>query len=54
MSAGSKTSPGGYSIGIKSGKQFEIADQRTPAQVSKSLVHSGFEPVWKDWDRVLG
>lgn len=54
MSAGSKTSPGGYSVGIKSGKQFEIADERTPAQVSKRLVRSGFEPVWKDWDRVLG
>ncbi len=54
MSAGSKTYPGGYSVGIKSGKQFEIADSRTPAQVSKTLVRSGYEPVWKDWDRVLG
>ena len=54
MSAGSKTSPGGYSVGNKSGKQFEIADSRTPAQVSKTLVRSGYEPVWKDWDRVLG
>jgi 2-iminoacetate synthase len=54
MSAGSKTSPGGYSVGINSGKQFEIADSRTPAQVSKTLVRSGYEPVWKDWDRVLG
>jgi 2-iminoacetate synthase len=54
MSAGSKTSPGGYSVGVKSGKQFEIADQRTPDEVSKTLVRSGYEPVWKDWDRVLG
>jgi len=54
MSAGSVTSPGGYSVGIKSGKQFEIADHRTPAEVAQTLVRSGYEPVWKDWDRVLG
>jgi 2-iminoacetate synthase len=51
MSAGSKTFPGAYSVGIKSGKQFEIADDRTPRQVVKALVKSGYEPVWKDWER---
>jgi 2-iminoacetate synthase len=53
ISAGSKTFPGGYTLGLKSGKQFEIADARSPRQVSKALVKSGYEPVWKDWDRVL-
>jgi 2-iminoacetate synthase len=54
MSAGSKTFPGGYTLGIKSGKQFEIADPRPPAQVAKALIKAGYEPVWKNWERVLG
>ncbi|MFA6431741.1 MAG: 2-iminoacetate synthase ThiH [Candidatus Margulisiibacteriota bacterium] len=51
MSAGSKTNPGGYSLGEKSGKQFEIADARSPKQVTAALIKAGYEPVWKDWDR---
>ena len=54
MSAGSKTSPGGYALAQKSGKQFEIADARTPREVSRALRRSGYEPVWKDWERELG
>jgi 2-iminoacetate synthase len=53
MSAGSKTYPGAYALGIKSGKQFEISDARSPRQVARALVRSGYEPVWKDWERVL-
>jgi len=33
--------------------QFEIADNRTPAQVAAKLNTLGYEPVWKDWDMVL-
>ena len=33
--------------------QFEIADNRTPAQVAARLDAMGYEPVWKDWDMVL-
>ena len=33
--------------------QFEIADERTPAQVATVLQRLGYEPVWKDWDAVL-
>ncbi|MFH1389845.1 MAG: 2-iminoacetate synthase ThiH [Candidatus Margulisiibacteriota bacterium] len=54
MSAGSKTSPGGYALAKKNGKQFEIADARTPREVGRSLKLAGYEPVWKDWERVLG
>lgn len=53
ISAGSKTFPGAYSLGIKSGKQFEIADKRSPRQIARALKRSGYEPVWKDWERVL-
>ena len=33
--------------------QFEIADERTPSDVSKAIQKLGYEPVWKDWDEVL-
>ncbi len=49
MSAGSKTSPGGYT-GESATKQFEIADNRSPAQIAEMIKASGAEPVWKDWD----
>jgi len=52
MSAGSKTEPGGYA-GSAALKQFEISDERSPAEVAAMLRRSGLEPVWKDWDQVL-
>jgi 2-iminoacetate synthase len=30
--------------------QFEISDERSPAEVAAVLRRRGFEPVWKDWD----
>ena len=33
--------------------QFEIADERTAAQVAAVLRARGFEPVWKDWDAAI-
>jgi 2-iminoacetate synthase len=33
--------------------QFEISDERSPAEVAAVLRQCGFEPVWKDWDQVL-
>jgi 2-iminoacetate synthase len=50
MSAGSKTSPGGYTTSEENTGQFEIADHRTPAQVAEVITQFGYEPVWKDWD----
>ncbi len=51
MSAGSKTEPGGYSESNVSADQFAISDERSPAEVAKSLLAMGYDPVWKDWDR---
>ncbi|WMJ72801.1 2-iminoacetate synthase ThiH [Cytophagaceae bacterium ABcell3] len=51
MSAGSKTDPGGYAAGIEALEQFEISDERTPAEIACMLKEQGYEPVWKDWDR---
>ena len=33
--------------------QFEIADERSPSEVSKVIQKLGYEPVWKDWDESL-
>lgn len=53
MSAGSKTNPGGYTAGQDSLEQFEIDDQRSPQEIATMLRQQGYEPVWKDWDRVM-
>jgi 2-iminoacetate synthase len=34
-------------------RQFEIADERSAAQVADRIRHLGYEPVWKDWDAAL-
>jgi 2-iminoacetate synthase len=33
--------------------QFEISDERSPAEIAETLRRRGFEPVWKDWDQAL-
>lgn len=54
VSAGSKTNPGGYAVAPESLEQFEISDDRSPAEVAAMIRAQGYEVVWKDWDRVLG
>jgi 2-iminoacetate synthase len=51
MSAGSHTEPGGYAECSEAEPQFEIADDRTPAEVAAALRVAGYDPVWKDWER---
>jgi len=53
MSAGSKTNPGGYSVDEDSLEQFEIDDVRSPAEVASVIAKAGYQPVWKDWDKVF-
>ncbi|MGB0522199.1 MAG: 2-iminoacetate synthase ThiH [Flammeovirgaceae bacterium] len=52
ISAGSKTNPGGYAVEPQSLEQFEISDERSPAEIAQMIQQQGYEPVWKDWDRV--
>jgi len=33
--------------------QFEISDERSPAEIAAALRNRGLEPVWKDWDQAL-
>lgn len=53
MSAGSKTNPGGYAVEPDSLEQFEISDERSAEQIAELISKSGYEPVWKDWDKSL-
>lgn len=50
LSAGSKTNPGGYSSRPDAAEQFQVADDRCPADVVSMLKSRGYEAVWKDWD----
>ena len=52
MSAGSKTEPGGYVSTPDALEQFEVTDGRTPAEVAAEIRSLGYEPVWKDWDKL--
>ncbi|MGX5818112.1 2-iminoacetate synthase ThiH [Chitinophaga lutea] len=53
MSAGSRTNPGGYAADQQSLEQFEIHDDRSPADIAAMLREQGYEAVWKDWADVL-
>lgn len=50
MSAGSRTSPGGYAAKNRSENQFEVCDHRSSREVAQKIAAAGYEPVWKDWD----
>ncbi len=53
MSAGSRTEPGGYCSTPDALEQFEVTDDRTPAEVAAEIKVCGYEAVWKDWDKVF-
>jgi len=53
MSAGSRTNPGGYTIERDSLEQFEISDERTPAEIAGMIRDQGYEVVWKDWEKTF-
>ena len=52
MSAGSHTEPGGYASPSDAEPQFEVSDTRSPDEVAAVLRAAGYDPVWKDWQRV--
>ncbi len=49
LSAGSKTNPGGYVVQPQGLDQFQVEDNRTPAEIAGVISAQGYEPVWKDW-----
>ncbi len=50
MSAGSKTSPGGYCKTEHALEQFDVNDSRSASQIAEMLRERGLDAVWKDWD----
>lgn len=53
-SAGSRTDVGGYAHPASDAVvQFEVTDERSVSQIVAMIRQSGFEPVFKDWERAL-
>ncbi|MBT3286147.1 MAG: 2-iminoacetate synthase ThiH [Victivallales bacterium] len=50
LSAGSKTTPGGYAEDTEAEGQFDVQDHRSLAEVMAAVQARGFDPVCKDWD----
>jgi 2-iminoacetate synthase len=50
ISAGSRTTPGGYAREQTAAGQFEVADLRPASEIARVVEAQGYEPVWKDWD----
>jgi 2-iminoacetate synthase len=51
ISAGSRTSPGGYlDEQGDAEQQFSVHDGRTVGEVAAAVRARGYDPVWKDWD----
>ena len=50
ISAGAKTTPGGYKEDTEAEAQFDVADKRQLAEVAAAIAANGFDPVMKDWD----
>lgn len=53
MSAGSKTTVGGYGTAAHDLGQFTVDDDRDPETVARAIEKAGREPVWKDFDEGL-
>jgi len=50
ISAGSKTSPGGYKLKEDNEGQFDVSDKRNLKDMIKVVQNYGYCPVIKDWD----
>ncbi|MCB9030375.1 MAG: 2-iminoacetate synthase ThiH [Deltaproteobacteria bacterium] len=53
MSAGSRTDVGGYSGPSESTEQFALEDIRSPEEVASAIRAKGYQPMYKDWDRLI-
>lgn len=52
MSAWSSTEVGGRRQGKKGAGQFEIADRRDVGEMKEMLLNKGYQPIFKDWQKV--
>lgn len=53
ISADAKTDPGGYANPKVNLEQFAINDTRSTETFIQSIREQGYDPVFKDWDKVL-
>ena len=53
MSAGSKTSVGGYGEDNGSGEQFDISDSRSVEEIDCAIRAKGYMPIYKDWEMIV-
>jgi 2-iminoacetate synthase len=52
-SAASSTGVGGYcECKVEQTPQFEITDTRSVDEVAAAIAAHGYQPVFKDWDRI--
>lgn len=52
MSAGVSTAVGGHIQKEKKTGQFDIADERTVAEMKEFILQLGYQPVFKDWQPI--
>lgn len=52
MSAGVSTEVGGHSSKDRSEGQFDIADTRSVQEIKKAILYKGYNPIFKDWERI--
>ncbi|MGL5314039.1 MAG: 2-iminoacetate synthase ThiH [Peptostreptococcaceae bacterium] len=52
MSAGVSTQVGGHSLEEKGTGQFEISDESSVQSVKESIIKKGYQPIFKDWERI--
>lgn len=52
MSAGSKTSVGGYLQKEGQTPQFELSDDRDISEIVHAIRNKGYDPVFKDWELI--
>jgi 2-iminoacetate synthase len=53
MSAGSRTTVGGYGAAAETGGQFDVSDERDVEAFCAMLRAKGLEPVFKNWQNIF-
>lgn len=52
MSAGVSTAVGGHTGKAEGSSQFDISDHRSVEEMKAMLKKKGYQPIFKDWDRI--
>ncbi len=52
MSAGSKTTVGGYHLNTKDKGQFEISDKRSVEEIIEVIIKKGYRPEFTNWVKI--